>query len=63
MAKNQLFRTQSARGTAKGARGESVTDLQKFLQRFGYLHVQLAQNNPLSKARDIAAPRCTLGIL
>lgn len=61
MAKNRLFQTQSAIGTAKGSSGDAVADLQRFLQRFGYLHLPLSESDPLSKARDLAAPQFTLG--
>ncbi len=59
MAKNLLFQSRSAVGLSRNDSGQSVAELQQYLQRFGYLHAILPEDHPLTVARNASAPQFT----
>ena len=63
MAKSKDYSTPSALGLAKGVGGseKDIVELQKFLQRFGYLKANLEPTAPYYGARALEAPEPKVG--
>jgi peptidoglycan hydrolase-like protein with peptidoglycan-binding domain len=61
MAKRKVFTSPSTVGLKKWATGQHVSDLQIFLQRFGYLR-ETSRNSDFAALRDTSVPSATRGV-